>query len=136
MAGGEKPVGAGLGWFPFDLLGQPVPPNKGQVGRPQHAATAENLEIAIGLYAEGHSDADVAAALGISVPTLRAKYFSSPELKKLRRHARMVVKGKAVHALFKAIEAGKVGAIDKVLRRASAGPTSTGPTGHWPWWPR
>ena len=117
MADRENQPVHGLGWFPHDLLGHPVPANKGAKGRPQHAPTAEKLEIAIGLYAEGHGDRDVAAALGISVPTLRAHYFSHPELKALRRKARMVVKGRMVHALFKAVEAGKVGAIDKVLKR-------------------
>lgn len=106
-----------LGWFPTDLLGHPVPANKGAKARPQHAPTAENLEKAMLLYATGRSDAEVAAAVGITPPTLRRHYFSSPELKRLRRSARMVVEGQVLHALARAIADGKVAAIDKMLKR-------------------
>ena len=110
-------AGAGIGWFPTDLLGHPVPANKGAKARPQHAPTAENLEIAMLLYAEGRTDADVAAAIGITPPTLRRHYFSSPELKRIRRSARMVVQGQLLLALAKAVAEGKVAAIDKMLKR-------------------
>ena len=117
MSGKVLEVRATLGWFPTDLLGHPVPANKGAKARPQHAPTAENLEKAMLLYATGRTDAEVAAAIGITPPTLRRHYFSSPELKRLRRAARMVVEGKVLHALAKAVEQGKTAAIDKMLKR-------------------
>lgn len=110
-------VGIGLGWFPTDLLGHAVPANKGAKARPQHAPTAENLEIAMLMYATGRTDPEVASAIGLSVPTLRRHYFASTELRRLRRSARMVVEGQALLALAKAIEGGKVAAIDKMLKR-------------------
>ena len=109
-------VSGGLGWFPTDLLGHPVPANKGQRARPQHAPTAENLEKAILLYATGRTDKEVAAALGITTPTLRKHYFSSPELKRIRLSARMVVEGQALYALAKQVKEGKVAAIEKMLK--------------------
>ena len=114
----KKPAVAGPGWLPFDLLGNPVPPNKGLRGRNEHVPTAEKLELAIALYAERHSDKDVAAALGISEPTLRKHYFRHVRLKDARRNAAMLIKGRAVAKLHQlAFEEGKLGAVEKVLKR-------------------
>lgn len=118
MSSGNSSKGDGPGWLPFDLLGNPVPPNKGLPGRPQHVATAENLELAIQLYAERHTDGEVAAALGISEPTLRKGYFRDRRLKAARRNASMLVKGRAVAKLHHlAFVEGKLGAVEKVLKR-------------------
>ncbi|WP_100867094.1 hypothetical protein [Novosphingobium kunmingense] len=107
----------GPGWLPFDLLGQPVPPNKGCKGRPQHVPTAENLEKAVLLYAQRKSDADVAAALGISIPTLKEHYFSTRELQAIRRNARAFVEGELLARLNRDSLAGKTGATEKLLKR-------------------
>lgn len=107
----------GPGWLPFDLLGHPVPRNKGKRGRPQHAPTAENLEKAILLYAADRSDADVAAAIGITIPTLKQHYFSSLELQRARRNARMIVEGELLARLNRLSLAGNVAATEKLLKR-------------------
>lgn len=103
--------------MPFDLLGQAVPANKGCKARPQHAPTAENLEKAVVLYGLGRKDADVAAALGISIPTLKRHYFSSPDLQAARRNAAMMLEGELVQRLMEQSKAGKVAATEKLLKR-------------------
>jgi hypothetical protein len=104
-------------WLPFDLLGQAVPANKGQRARPQHAPTAENLEKAVLLYALGRKDAEVASAVGISIPTLKRHYFSSPDLQRVRRSARMFFEGELLARLNRDSLAGKTGATEKLLKR-------------------
>lgn len=125
--GGVNSEGDGRpGWLPFDLLGHPVPANKGAKARPMHAPTAENLEKAVLLYGMHKSDADVAAALGISIPTLKKHYFASPELQKIRRAAKAFVEGELIARLNEASKAGKVGATEKLLKRldkAALGPS-------------
>ena len=121
---------SGPGWLPFDLLGQPVPPNKGCKGRPQHVPTAENLEKLILLYAAGHSDMDCAASIGVTIPTMKRHYFSSAELQQVRRNARMVVEGELLARLNAQSKAGNTGATDKLIKRidkARLGPIPTQP---------
>lgn len=116
--GGQKSAGEGRpGWLPFDLLGHPVPPNKGCRGKPQHVPTAENLEKAVLLYANKASDGDVAAALGISVPTLKLHYLSRSELRQIRRNAKAVVEAELLARLNEQSKAGNVGATEKLLKR-------------------
>lgn len=117
MGGVKNGQDDGPGWLPFDLLGQPVPKNKGCKGRPQHVATAENLEKAVLLYAMRKTDAEVAAALGITVPTLKAHYFSRAELQSIRRNARAFVEGELLARLSRDSLAGKTGATEKLLKR-------------------
>lgn len=111
----DKPDGPG--WLPFDLLGQPVPRNKGERSRPEHAVTAENLEKAVLLYALRKKDAEVAAALGISIPTLKKHYFSSGDLQAIRRNARAFVEGELLARLNRDSLGGKTGATEKLLKR-------------------
>lgn len=109
--------GDGPGWLPFDLLGDPVPANKGEKARPQHAPSAENLEKAVLLYAHRKTDAEVAAALGISIPTLKRHYFSNDELRTIRRNARAFLEGELLARLNRDSLAGKTGATEKLLKR-------------------
>lgn len=105
------------GWLPFDLLGHPVPSNKGQRGRPEHCATAENLEKAVLLYGMNKRDREVAAGLGISIPTLKAKYFSSPQLRAIRANAYAFLEGELLARLNAQSLAGKTSATEKLMKR-------------------
>jgi len=107
----------GPGWLPFDLLGQPVPKNMGMKGRRQHAPSPENLEKAILLYGLRRSDAEVASALGLSIPTMKLHYFSSPDLQAIRRNARAFVEGELLARLNRDSLGGKTGATEKLLKR-------------------
>lgn len=117
MGGENSGQGDGPGWLPFDLLGHPVPRNKGERSRPEHAVTTENLEKAVLLYALRKTDAEVAAGLGISIPTLKKHYFSNAELQSIRRNARAFVEGELLARLNRDSLAGKTGATEKLLKR-------------------
>lgn len=117
MAGQKTAGKARPGWLPFDLLGHPVAPNKGQRGKPQHVPTAENLEKAVLLYGMRRSDAYVSAALGISVPTLKEHYLSIPEVAKAKTDAAALVEGELLARLNAKSKDGNVGATEKLLKR-------------------
>lgn len=59
----------------FDLFGDPIPDNHGRRGRPQHIATVENRSKVKMLLAFGWTAERIAAAMGITQPTLRKNYF-------------------------------------------------------------
>lgn len=117
MTGAKSEQGDGPGWLPFDLLGAPVPANKGMKGKPQHAVSPENLVKAILLYAMRRTDLEVASALGITIPTLKKYYFSNSELQSIRRNARAFVEGELLARLNRDSLNGKTGATDKLLKR-------------------
>jgi len=98
----------------FDLLGDPIPDGIGKRGRPPHLVTAENRRKVMVLAAFDKNEAQIAAALGISGPTLKKHYFR--ELKS-RLEARQRLEGKLLGALMKEVDAGNVSAIDKVFKR-------------------
>lgn len=104
-------------WLPFDLLGDPVPANKGMKGRPQHAPTAENLEKLILLFGMGRTEADCAAAIGISIPAMRKHYFSNPDLRRAKRHADLMLEAELLRRLNEQSAAGKTSATEKLLKR-------------------
>lgn len=108
---------AGPGWLPFDLLGNPVPANKGCKARPQHAPTPENLEKIMLLYAAGKTDGECAAAIGITIPTMKRHYFSSPELQLVRRNAHLVVEAELLARLNAKSKEGSVSATEKLMKR-------------------
>ena len=68
----------------LDLFGMPVVERRVGKGRPEHVRTADNSNKINLLFACGRDIKDVAAAIGVSVPTLRKHYFSECEG---RRHA-------------------------------------------------
>ena len=59
----------------FDLFGQPLAAVPRAVGRPRHAETEENRLKVKELRSFGLRHDEIAAALGISAPTLRMIYF-------------------------------------------------------------
>lgn len=100
--------------FDFDMLGDPIPENFGQRGKPPHVVTEEKRKLVIQLAAFDYTKAQIAAALGITKPTLRKYYLS--ELKK-KDDALLIVRAKALSHLMKQVEAGSVSAISKYLDR-------------------
>lgn len=91
----------------------PQPRTRG-AGRPEHQPTKETTRRVISLLALNHSAKEVALAIGISVPTLRKKYFSDPRI----RAARLVLKGELMAALVNAaVDGGNVAANDKLWKR-------------------
>ncbi|TPM41554.1 hypothetical protein [Mesorhizobium sp. B2-3-4] len=69
----------------FDLFGEPVPANWGERGRPQHIASQQNRNRVSMLVAMGWSNARIAAALFVTLPTLRKHYFSELKFRDVAR---------------------------------------------------
>jgi hypothetical protein len=69
----------------FDLFGDPVPANWGQRGRPEHVATQQNRNRVSMLVALGWSNKRIAAALFVTLPTLRKHYFSELKFRDVAR---------------------------------------------------
>jgi hypothetical protein len=69
----------------FDLFGDPVPANWGQRGRPEHVATQQNRNRVSMLVALGWSNKRIAAAMFITLPTLRKHYFSELKFRGVAR---------------------------------------------------
>jgi hypothetical protein len=97
-----------------DLLGDPIPEGLGKRGRPPHRPSDENRRKVMVLAAFDKNEAQIAASLGISEPTLKKHYFR--ELRS-RLEARQRLEGKLLSALMKQVDAGNVSAIDKVFKR-------------------
>jgi hypothetical protein len=92
----------------FDLFGDPVPENWGGKGRPEHIATQENRNRVSMLLALGWSNKRIAAALYVTLPTLRKHYFS--ELR-FREVARDRLNAGLAMKLWEQVQAGNVGAM-------------------------
>jgi hypothetical protein len=69
----------------FDLFGDPVPVNWGQRGRPEHIPTQQNRNRVSMLVALGWSNKRIAAALFVTLPTLRKHYFSELKFRDVAR---------------------------------------------------
>jgi hypothetical protein len=69
----------------FDLFGDPVPANRGQRGRPEHIPTHQNRNRVSMLVALGLSNKRIAAALFVTLPTLRKHYFSELKYRDVAR---------------------------------------------------
>ena len=69
----------------FDLFGEPVPANWGLRGRPEHLATQQNRNRVSMLVALGWSNKRIAAALFVTLPTLRKHYFSELKYREVAR---------------------------------------------------
>jgi hypothetical protein len=69
----------------FDLFGDPVPANWGQRGRPEHVASQQNRNRVSMLVAMGWSNARIAKAMLITLPTLRKHYFSELKFREVAR---------------------------------------------------
>ncbi len=101
----------------FDLLGDPIPPNKGKRGRPQHVPTKENANKIMLLLAQGWTDVRIAGALGITIPTLKKHYFS---VLKTRDIARDRVESIGLLSLWNMGREGNVAAMKEYFRRHDA----------------
>jgi hypothetical protein len=69
----------------LDLFGDPVPANWGGRGRPEHIPTQENRNRVSMLVALGWSNKRIAAALYVTLPTLRKHYFSELKYRDVAR---------------------------------------------------
>jgi hypothetical protein len=69
----------------FDLFDDPVPANWGQRGRPEHIPTQKNRNRVSMLVALGWSNKRIAAALFVTLPTLRKHYFSELKYREVAR---------------------------------------------------
>lgn len=98
----------------LDLLGDPIPEGFGKRGRPPHVPTDENRRKVMLLAAFDKNEAQIAAALGISEPTLKKHYFR--ELRS-RLEARLRLEGKLLSAMAREVDAGNVSAMDKLFKR-------------------
>lgn len=101
----------------LDLFGDPVPANWGQRGRPEHLPTQQNRNRVNMLVAMGWSNKRIAAALFVTLPTLRKHYFS--ELK-FRAVARDRLDAGLAMKLWDQVQLGNVGAVkefQKLLER-------------------
>lgn len=101
----------------FDLLGDPIPPNQGKRGRPQHVPTKENANKIMLLLAQGWADVRIAGALGITIPTLKKHYFS---VLKTRDIARDRVESIGLLSLWNMGREGNVAAMKEYFRRHDA----------------
>lgn len=95
-----------------DLFGDPVIVREAKRGRPAHERTERNASKVSLLFAMGHDLKDVAAALGITQPTLRKHYFSEVEQ---REAMRLKLRAEVYADLFAEAKDGNVGAMKKLL---------------------
>lgn len=101
-----------------DLFGDPVIHRGGKRGRPEHVRTERNANKVSLLFALGHEVKDVAAAIGITQPTLRKHYFSEVSQ---RTAMQLKLKAEVLAQLFDQAKAGNVGAMKKLLDQAERG---------------
>ena len=101
----------------FDLLGDPIPPNKGEPGRPAHAYDPRIANKIRVLLCAGLTNARIAKEIGVSVPVMRRVYFrtDAKTVKAAQRRAVADQRAKALLLLDKAAEAGNVSAIKAKL---------------------
>lgn len=97
-----------------DLFGDPIVPAQEGRGRPPHVWTLENSNKVLLAFASGRSAKDAAAAIGISVPTLRQHYSS--ELAK-RAQAGLRMEMTQLARLNKAAQDGNVAAEKELFKR-------------------
>nr|WP_304363679.1 hypothetical protein [Jiella sp. LLJ827] len=98
----------------FDLLGDPIPAGLGKRGRPPHNPTQQNRNKIMLLLAQGWTDARIAGAIGITVPTLRKHYFR--ELR-TRDVARDRVESIGLLTLWEQARSGNTAAMKEFFRR-------------------
>ncbi|KKC24969.1 hypothetical protein WP12_17030 [Sphingomonas sp. SRS2] len=97
----------------FDLLGDPIPPEHVGRGRPPHVVTDEKRFKVMLLLALEKTEAEVAAAIGISDKTLRKHY--SRQLK-VRDDARLRLEGEIWKTVAMKAATGDTGAIRELNR--------------------
>ena len=104
----------------FDLLGDPIPENKGKPGANGHVATSKNTNKVRMLVLSRWTSAQIAEELGITVPTLNKHYFKNRSIKHARKTVLNEVKGRVLLQLDKEASDGNVSAqkeLFKILER-------------------
>ncbi|MBB3034044.1 hypothetical protein [Alteriqipengyuania lutimaris] len=97
-----------------DLFGDPVIIRNAKRGRPEHVRTDEKAKRVSMLFAMGRDVKQVAAALGITQPTLRKHYFSEVQ----QREAMLdKVEAAQLAKLWEQSEAGSTSATKALLDR-------------------
>lgn len=97
-----------------DMFGDPIIYRDAKKGRPAHERTARNANKVSLLFAMGYQVAEVAAALGITQPTLRKHYFSEVQQ---RDAMRLKLEAEQLVELRDQAQAGKVAAMKELLAR-------------------
>lgn len=100
----------------FDLLGDPIPENKGNPGANGHIATSENVNKVRLLVVSRWTSQQIAEELGISVPTLNKHYFKNASIKRARQTALSEVKGRLMLQLDAEASSGNVTAQKELLK--------------------
>lgn len=101
----------------FDLFGEPIWHRAKVRGRPEHIPSKDNVNKIMLLLAQGWTNARIAAALGITQPTLRRHYFS---VLKTRDVARDRVEAIGLLTLWNMGREGNVAAMKEYFRRHDA----------------
>lgn len=105
----------------FDLLGDPIPEGRGKPGATGHIATAKNVNKVRWLLVSGMKKPDIAAHLGISIPTLNKHYFKKLTLRNAQLAAISEARGRTLLQLDAAAQSGSVSAmkeINKIAKQA------------------
>lgn len=110
------------------MLGDPVPAGFKGRGRPPHVPTDEKRKTVMMLWAFGKTNAECAAALGITEPTFNKHYFKNSHMKQIRDESMNRLFAKTLSSLLAQVEAGNVSAIDKMLNRIDRHLLRTGAT--------
>lgn len=102
----------------FDLFGEPVPPGRGKRGRPAHVRTQESSNKFNLLAATGSGLEEIAAVLGVSMPTLRKHYFFEVERYEV---AKLRLKAKLLSGLMTEADGGNVAAAKELFKQVERG---------------
>ena len=100
----------------FDLLGDPIPDNRGKVGATGHIPTVENINKVRLLIVAKWTAAQIAEEIGISVPTLNKHYFRNKSIKHAKAVSISEAKGRILLQLNKAAIGGNVTALKELLK--------------------
>lgn len=98
----------------LSLFGWSIPEARDVAGRPEHEPSDENRMKIMLLLSLGETNKDIAAALGISQPTLRRHYF---QLLSTRRIARKQLDATVWVKLYEKVLAGDVSAIKEFNKK-------------------
>lgn len=98
-----------------------MPEGRGKPGATGHIPTAENVNKVRWLLVSGMKKPEIAAQLGISIPTLNKHYFKKLTVRNAQLAALSEARGRTLLQLDKAAQAGSVSAmkeISKIVKQA------------------
>lgn len=98
----------------FDLLGDPIPEGRGKPGATGHIPTAERVNKVRLLVVARWTSQQIAAEIGVSVPTLNRHYFRNGSIKRAREVVIAEARGRVFLQLDRAAEAGSVSAMKEL----------------------